>query len=135
MDTENKQQVQEDTEKQQQKKEQEDKQKEMQNKQHMTYIQMNMPDVWKMIVSTRCCPIHLRLQKFCELLPGNPERSCEDCWKAAIQLDNPVLITDGKYYCPKCKKELSVSKIENGQQEWECKSCKKLYVVPTAPSK
>lgn len=113
----------------------ENKLKQLQNKQHMAYIQTHMPDVWKMLVSTRCCPIHLELQKFCEILPGNPEKTCEDCWKSAIQIDNPVLITNGKYYCPKCKEALSVVKIANGQQKWECNSCKTVYVVPTAPSK
>ena len=81
LDTEKKQQVQEDTEKQQQKKEQEDKQRQMQNKQHMTYIQINMPDVWMMIVSTRCCPIHLGLQKFCELLPEIPKEAVKTVGK------------------------------------------------------
>lgn len=124
-----------DKEQQQLEEEQKLKQQQLQNKQHMAYIHDHMPNVWKMIVSTRCCPMHLGIQKFCEFSPSDPRRSCEDCWKKAIQIDNPVLIKEGQYYCPKCKKALSVVKIEDGHQKWECTTCKKVYVIPTAPSK
>lgn len=35
----------------------EDKKRQLRNKQDMSYIRDNMPDIWHMIVSTRCCPI------------------------------------------------------------------------------
>lgn len=90
----------------------EDKKRQLRNKQDMSYIRDNMPDIWHMIVSTRCCPIHLGLQKYCSLaIPDEEGQTCEDCWNQAIQIDNPVLIVKGMYYCP---------------------ACHKTYVVPTA---
>lgn len=110
----------------------EDKKRQLRNKQDMSYIRDNMPDIWHMIVSTRCCPIHLGLQKYCSLaIPDEEGQTCEDCWNQAIQIDNPVLIVKGMYYCPACHKPLTVVKIENGQQQWRCDACHKTYVVPT----
>ena len=111
----------------------EDKKRQLRNKQDMSYIRDNMPDIWHMIVSTRCCPIHLGLQKYCSLaIPDEEGQTCEYCWNQAIQIDNPVLIVKGMYYCPACHKPLTVVKIENGQQQWRCDACHKTYVVPTA---
>lgn len=114
---------------------QEKKKQQLRIKKDMTHILEDMPEVWHMIVSTRCCPTQLGLQKYCPWGIDNEDgQTCEDCWKQAIQIANPVLIIDGMYYCPECKKPLSVVKIENGQQQWRCKDCHKTYVVPTAAS-
>ncbi len=96
-------------------------------KRHLQQIKKDMPEIWDLLASARCCPSYIGLSACCSM-----DAVCSECWEKAITIENPVLVKDGKYYCPECNTELSLKKTENGSQEWFCSKCNRTIIVPTA---
>ena len=96
-------------------------------KRHLHQIKKDMPEIWDLLASSRCCPSYLGLSACCSM-----DAICSECLEKAITIENPVLVKDGKYYCPECNTELSLKTTENGSQKWFCSKCNRTIIVPTA---
>lgn len=101
----------------------------LKRKKHLHQLKRDMPEIWEMIASSRCCPSYIGLSASC-----TADADCIQCWENAIKIESPVLIKDGQYYCPKCHNKLSLKRMTDNGQEWFCKTCDQTLIVPTAAS-